>query len=276
MKFAVFIFTVLFSLATNLVGQVRTDNEPPSYEEFSNDLVFVFKTQNGTFVIAKANQNEANAHSSFLNSNFNESAILYERALEEHEVTRQLCESECNELMAYLYYRLGLCYRELDRNPEAISAFTQSIELIKESQDTSFVVRYMSDLDESGNPFVSQLYMPWKEDHSSVYFSRGLTKMSLGDKYGAENDFTQAVSLINYRYNYYEAFGYLRLTQEKYKESISLLNKAIDLEEKASRAYYYRGVAKLKLSNREGCADLSRAGELGLSDAYELIQKDCQ
>ncbi len=41
-------------------------------------------------------------------------------------------------------------------------------------------------------------------------------------------------------------------------------------------AYYGRGVAKLGLGWKEsGCLDLSKAGELGYSKAYEAIRKYC-
>ena len=43
--------------------------------------------------------------------------------------------------------------------------------------------------------------------------------------------------------------------------------------ENLSLAYFYRGLAKIELKNKQsGCADLSKSGELGFSDAYNFIQ----
>lgn len=46
--------------------------------------------------------------------------------------------------------------------------------------------------------------------------------------------------------------------------------------ENLSLAYFYRGLAKIELKNKQsGCADLSKSGELGFSDAYDVIQEKC-
>ena len=46
--------------------------------------------------------------------------------------------------------------------------------------------------------------------------------------------------------------------------------------ENLSLAYFYRGLAKIELKNKQsGCADLSKSGELGFSDAYNFIQEKC-
>ena len=75
------------------------------------------------------------------------------------------------------------------------------------------------------------------------YFNRGIDKSNLKDYTGAILDYT----------------------------------KAIELNPKNAVAYYNRGIAKLNLvgSPDGGCLDLSKAGELGLSDAYDMIKKRC-
>ncbi len=46
--------------------------------------------------------------------------------------------------------------------------------------------------------------------------------------------------------------------------------------ENLSIAYFFRGLAKIELKNKQsGCADLSKSGELGFSDAYNFIQEKC-
>ena len=41
-----------------------------------------------------------------------------------------------------------------------------------------------------------------------------------------------------------------------------------------AEAYYNRGLARMKADNRKaGIADLSKAGELGLYDAYSIIKQ---
>lgn len=43
-----------------------------------------------------------------------------------------------------------------------------------------------------------------------------------------------------------------------------------------SLSYYYRGLAKLQMGDKpSACKDLSRSGELGNTDAYTEIKKNC-
>ena len=53
-------------------------------------------------------------------------------------------------------------------------------------------------------------------------------------------------------------------------------NKVIELDPANSNAYLYRGYAKTELGDKNGgCLDLSKAGEFGHRDAYDLIEKLC-
>ncbi len=53
-------------------------------------------------------------------------------------------------------------------------------------------------------------------------------------------------------------------------------NKAIEINPKDADTYYNRGLAKIELGQKySGCLDLSKAGDLGHSEAYEAIKKYC-
>lgn len=50
----------------------------------------------------------------------------------------------------------------------------------------------------------------------------------------------------------------------------------IELHPNPAEYYFNRGVAKIEYGQKDdGCLDLSKAGELGYSRAYEVIQKLC-
>lgn len=72
---------------------------------------------------------------------------------------------------------------------------------------------------------------------------RGMAKHNLKDERGAISDFTLIISIDK---NY-------------------------------ANAYFLRGVSRI-LNNQkeEGCQDLSKAGELGISDAYTIIEAQCR
>lgn len=84
---------------------------------------------------------------------------------------------------------------------------------------------------------------------SLAYYYRSETKTFLNDLYGALSDLDIYISRVE-------------------KAGIS-----IDLE----RAFFNRGLLKIRLNKIEsGCLDLSKAGELGYSNAYNYIKKYCQ
>ncbi len=64
------------------------------------------------------------------------------------------------------------------------------------------------------------------------------------------------------------------IATEDYTSALSALNKAIELKPEMGEAWYNRGFVYLRLGNeRLGVADLSRAGQLGILPAYNLIKR---
>lgn len=64
------------------------------------------------------------------------------------------------------------------------------------------------------------------------------------------------------------------ILNEDYEAAMEALNQAIALKPDFGQAYYNRGFVQLRNGNRpEGVADLSRAGELGVVSAYNLIKR---
>lgn len=58
------------------------------------------------------------------------------------------------------------------------------------------------------------------------------------------------------------------------KAALREFTKAIDLKPDFGEAYYNRGFVQYKLGNRkEGTADLSRAGQLGITQSYNLLKR---
>jgi Tetratricopeptide repeat. len=71
--------------------------------------------------------------------------------------------------------------------------------------------------------------------------------------------------------------GNLYCLSSRFVESVDCYSNAIGLYPYMGDAYYNRGLVLIYLKDREkGCIDLSRAGELGIDDAYSVISKYCE
>ena len=76
---------------------------------------------------------------------------------------------------------------------------------------------------------------------TEAYFTRGMVRSQLNDQRAAIQDCTNAIKL-NPRY---------------------------------AEAYYIRGIIRHALGDTDGCTDLSKAGELGYTQAYNVIRDYC-
>ena len=122
------------------------------------------------------------------------------------------------------------------------------------------------------------------------YSYRGQAKSNLGDNRGAILDLTKSISFTNERTidsflddgkdflakNYSLRGNLKELLDYPFQEVIGDFNVAIRIN--PSKGIYYAGRGNAKIQNGQkqaGCLDLSKAGELGFSQAYEYIKELC-
>ncbi|MBR4771252.1 MAG: tetratricopeptide repeat protein, partial [Bacteroidales bacterium] len=96
------------------------------------------------------------------------------------------------------------------------------------------------------------------------------------DYSAAISDFMKAAEVApEFPYTYYN-LGNLFCLSEDMLTAINQYTKAIDLYPYIPEAYYNRGLVLIYLKDKEkGCLDMSKAGELGIADAYSVIKKYC-
>ena len=59
-----------------------------------------------------------------------------------------------------------------------------------------------------------------------------------------------------------------------YRAALADYDKAIELNPAFAEAYFNRGLTRIFLgNNKQGIADLSKAGELGIVSAYNVIKR---
>ena len=87
-------------------------------------------------------------------------------------------------------------------------------------------------------------------------------------------DLNKAIKLYpDFAYAYYNRANLMALSG-KLPEAFDDYSKAIELWPSFAEAYYNRGLVQIYMKDtRKGCLDLSKAGELGLNEAYSLLKR---
>lgn len=123
----------------------------------------------------------------------------------------------------------------------------------------------------------------FKPNMPQLYQERGSEKdkMEIGDYRGAIADYTKAIELDPNDHTSYRRRGFSKAELKDHSGAIVDYNKALELtpkndDESMAVAYYFRGLSKIAINQKDsGCLDLSKAGELGFSYAYESIKEHC-
>lgn len=112
----------------------------------------------------------------------------------------------------------------------------------------------------------------------------GNTRARVRDQITRQYDYTDAIEdmkaaaeiVKDLPYVYYN-LGNLYCLSSEHINSIENYTRAIELYPAMGDAYFNRGLVLIYLKDKEkGCIDLSRAGELGVQDAYGVIKKYCE
>lgn len=114
--------------------------------------------------------------------------------------------------------------------------------------------------------------------------TEGATRARVNDRVSKTYDYSEAISdiqaaleiLPDIPYLYFN-LGNLQCLSAQFVNAIENYDMAIRLYPYMGDAYFNRGLVLIYLRDEEkGCIDLSRAGELGIPDAYSVIAKYCE
>jgi len=93
----------------------------------------------------------------------------------------------------------------------------------------------------------------------------------------ALDDIRQAIAIVPDMPQLYFNLGNLLCLSGEMVSSIDSYSEAIRLHPAMGDAFFNRGLVLIYLKDKDkGCIDLSRAGELGVGDAYSVIDKYCK
>jgi tetratricopeptide (TPR) repeat protein len=196
-----------------------------------------------------------------------------------------------------VYYHIGKLFFETGNNLKSVENLSRAIDLGRKDFKV-FLLRGMvkynledyrgSDLD----------YLKAFEVANSL---RGMGKYNLEDYRGSDSDYLKAFEVANtyevantqssfFQVNdggddiidnkkisdLFLKMGMNKSKLKDYNQAIIDYSKALSYDEKNSKALFFRGVIRVQFKAvSEGCLDLSRAGELGMADAYDYIKKYC-
>jgi len=108
--------------------------------------------------------------------------------------------------------------------------------------------------------------------------SEPITKEYEGFSYSSIiQDYQKAIQFDNqFTYAYYN-LAYVQNKNGQFEESLSALNRAIELKPDFAQAYFNRGLTHLFLKKTDlGCRDLGKSGELGIKEAYNIMLRYCK
>jgi tetratricopeptide (TPR) repeat protein len=110
--------------------------------------------------------------------------------------------------------------------------------------------------------------------NASAHLSKQDAMLSMLDYSLVRADFDRVIELQPAFAEAYFNRANISVKLKDYKAAIADYTTAISLNDRMAAAYYNRGLAKIYTGNTEGgVADLSKAGELGMYQAYSVIKR---
>ncbi len=109
-----------------------------------------------------------------------------------------------------------------------------------------------------------------------TYVERAKLKIKLGDYKSAISDCNTARFYNKEFYSIYKTKGIAYEFLEDGENAVIQYEHSIKYGDNSGETYYKLGVLYLSQgNNQKGCSNLSKAGELGYMDAYDLIKSNC-
>lgn len=213
----------------------------------------------------------------------------YEKAVEDFT---KLIQMQPN--ISTAYFNRGMAFHDMDKNMEALKDFTKCLNLDTENTNAYFLRGLIKSSFNDRNGAISdydeiikreKTAKPENYKMGTVYNNKGYCLIELDKLDEALPYINKALEMEPYESYIWSSRGELYYKKGDYKSCIKDMTKAIEVSNKTEAGnsdtsgwpYYLRGLAKIKLGQKQdGCKDLSKAGELGTSEAYTAISENCK
>jgi tetratricopeptide (TPR) repeat protein/S1-C subfamily serine protease len=189
----------------------------------------------------------------------------YERAIEEAE--------KQNQKDFILYWRKGNMLYELKRYPEAIIAYTKSIEIQPHPyayNNRGLVYYDKGDKEKAFKDYNEAIKLDPK--YAKAYVGRGNVYRNKGDKDKAFKDYNEAIKLDPKYANAYVSRGNVYYDKGDKEKAFKDYNEAINLDPKYAKAYVSRGNVYYDKGDKEKAfKDYNEAINLDPKNAYAYV-----
>ncbi|WP_146216365.1 hypothetical protein [Arenibacter sp. ARW7G5Y1] len=143
-------------------------------------------------------------------------------------------------------------------------------------------MKAMSDLNKAIDIYI-EYFLKDSFDKTTLteyYNERAYLKSELKDYRGAIQDYEKAISMkVGYASLWDKVYfgkGFCETKIGNFQSAVESYEKVFIHNPKDELAHFNVGLVKIALGRKnEGCLNLSKSGELGYSDAYEIIAEHC-
>lgn len=176
------------------------------------------------------------------------------------------------------FYNRALAHRIMANETAAEADFTSALDLATNKAHVAFArAQSRKSLgDSEGAMEDSDLAIDFDPGLKEALFHRSFMKKMLGDKAGALNDADRAINAGKPAPEVWNHRANLHLLFGDYAKAIEDYSMAIEGRPDYTIAHYNRGLAHIMNGQTQsGCNDLRKAGELGFSRAEEMLGSFC-
>ncbi|MDR3245668.1 MAG: tetratricopeptide repeat protein [Prevotellaceae bacterium] len=190
-------------------------------------------------------------------------------------ISEILIRSANDKEKALGYFVKGMSQAQIKQFASSINYYNKAISL---DPDNIFYYLNRSAIQSEMIEFISNIEnsIPKLSLEDNIVSSKNIVSQQEYDYKEAFNDLDKIETLNSeFAYLHYNR-GNLLCLSNKMPEAIDAYTKAIKQYPYFAEAYFNRGLVSIYLRDTEkGCLDVSKSGELGVDEAYQIIKKYC-
>ena len=198
-------------------------------------------------------------------------------------ITKELSAIQLDNIDSINYMELSIIQKTL---AETLNAnYNTALDILRKSK-SSFSTKWLYYFIEGTiEGLMTEYIFSMTEIPTTIKLTEGSTTHSIqGTDNRTSIDFSDAEKSLEiskelnpqFSLTWYNSANIL-VKEQRFREAIDDYSKAISIDDNLAQAYYNRGLTLIYLQEVErGCLDISKAGQLGITDSYAVIKRYCE